>query len=65
MQYLSGSSPVEAVDTLLTTRETVFESLRKNLLKAQAQMKHFANKNRREIYYTEGDWVLVKLCAHR
>ena len=46
LQYIIGSSSVEAVDTLLTTWEEIFDSLRHKLLKAQARMKHFAYNNR-------------------
>lgn len=52
---------MDAVDTLLTSRETLFASLRKKLLKAQECMKHFADKYRREVCFEVGDSVMVKL----
>ena len=65
LQYITSSSSVEAVDTLLTTWEAVFDSLRHKLLKAQAQMKHFANNNHPKVHYAKGDWALVKLRPQR
>ena len=53
------------MDTLLTTWEAVFDSLRHKLLKAQAQMKHFANNNHPKVHYAKGDWALVKLRPQR
>lgn len=61
LQYIQGSLLVDAVDTLLTSRETLFASLRKKLLKAQECMKHFADKHRREVCFEVGDSVMVKL----
>ena len=61
LQYIIGSSSVEAVDRLLTTREAVFDSLCHKLLKAQARMKHFADNNHQEVHYAEDDMVMVKL----
>lgn len=45
--YLWGSSLVELVDSLLTTRATLHEQLQRWLAKTQAAMKHFANTHRR------------------
>jgi len=61
LQYITSSSSVEAVDTLLTTWEAVFDSLRHKLLKVKAQMKHFANNKHPEVHYAKGDWAMVKL----
>jgi len=64
-QYLAGKSNVEAVDTWLTTHDTMIKSLTKKLLKAQQRMKQIADKRRRDVEITEGDWVLVKLRPRR
>jgi hypothetical protein len=38
-QYLSGTTSIEALDSLLTNREIVLQTLRKKLLKAEEDMK--------------------------
>ena len=63
--YVLGSSRNEAVDTLLHSRAELHESLRRKLLKAQAEMKHFADKKRRDVQYEIGQLVYVKLRPHR
>lgn len=50
---------------MLTNREETFLSIRKKLLKAQAQMKHYADAKRRNMEYHPGDWVMLKLRPHR
>ena len=64
-QYIVRTSDVAAIDDMLTSREVVFTEVRKKLLKAQAIMKHNADKKRRDVHFKEGDWVMVKLCPHR
>nr|KYP47835.1 Transposon Ty3-I Gag-Pol polyprotein [Cajanus cajan] len=63
--YILGSSNIEAVDSVLTTREALYELLQKRLSKAQAAMKHSADSKRRDVYYKVGDWVYVKLRPYR
>jgi len=63
--YLSRTSNVDAVEDTLQTRDEVFATIRKKLLKAQATMKHTTDTKRREIEYQIGDWVLVKLRPFR
>jgi len=64
-QYITGSSTVDAVDDFLSNREKLFEKLRKKLLKAQGNMKHFADRNRRDVKFEVDDWVFVKLRPRR
>lgn len=64
-EYITGSSNVDAVEEMLTNREETFLSIRKKLLKAQAQMKHYADAKRRNVEYHPGDWVMLKLRPHR
>lgn len=65
LEYLSGTSNLNVVDEILTHKEEVFNSIRKNLIKAQASMKRHADAKRREIISEPGDWVLLKLCPYR
>ncbi|MCI97369.1 retrotransposable element Tf2 155 kDa protein type 2, partial [Trifolium medium] len=46
LQYLPGTTSIEALDTTLTDRETILKILRKKLLKAQEDMKKFADAHR-------------------
>ena len=54
-QYIAGSSSVDAVDDFLSNREELFEKLQRKLLKAQDNMKRFADLNRRDIEFEVGD----------
>ena len=58
---MARESNEEAVGTWLTTRDAMIQSLTKKLLKAQQRMKEIMDKQRREVQFTKGDWVLVKL----
>lgn len=63
--YLAGSSRIDSVDDLLTTRDEVFASIRWKLIKAQAYMKKTADAKCREVTYDLGSWVLLKLRPYR
>jgi len=64
-QYLVGSSSVEAVDSLLSTRQDMLITLRRKLQKVQDQMKASADGKRREVEYQVDDWVYVRLRPYR
>ncbi|KAI4347857.1 hypothetical protein L6164_008634 [Bauhinia variegata] len=64
-QYILGSSVVDVVDKVLSSREQLLLQLRDKLLKAQKQMKLYAGSKRRDMEYEIGDWVYVKLRPHR
>lgn len=64
-QYLLGSSPIKAVDSLLSSRQAMLNLLQKRLTKAQAIMKLNADSKRCDISYKVGDWVYVKLRPYR
>lgn len=51
----------EDSDTLLQSRDLALEVIKQNLLKAQQRMKHYADKNRQEISFVEGDMDYLKL----
>ena len=63
--YLRGSSRNEAVDAVLSTREEIYATLRRKLLKAQDTMKYYADKSRREAQYEVDQLVYVKLRPYR
>ncbi|WVZ01111.1 hypothetical protein V8G54_027180 [Vigna mungo] len=55
-QYLVGSSSMEAVDSLLSTRQDMLIALRQKLQKVQDQMKVIADGKRRKVEYQVDDW---------
>jgi hypothetical protein len=59
--YVTGSSSIDACDTVLSSREDILALLRKNLSKAHASMKANADKHRRDVNFEVGAWVFVKL----
>jgi hypothetical protein len=63
--YITGSSQIDACDDVLRTREEILALLRKNLTKAQTQMKLAADKHRREVDFPIGAWAYVKLQPYR
>jgi hypothetical protein len=65
MDYIAGTSLVDACDKVLTTRDEILALLCKNLLKAQARMKLYADKKRREVTFDVGSWVYVQLRPYR
>ena len=63
--YIARSSKIDAVDDLLLSRDEVFTTIRRKLLKAQASMKKTADAKRREVNYEPDSWVLLKLRPYR
>jgi hypothetical protein len=64
-RWVQGEVRVEAVQKELLDRDEAIRQLRAQLLRAQGRMKHFADKKRSERSFTIGEWVFVKLRAHR
>lgn len=67
-QLLKGTtipSSVEELNQMTVDRATILNDLKANLVKAQNQMKAYADKNRREVSYAVGDWVYLKLQPYR
>ena len=54
-------TPVEHLDQLLQERDTMLDEIQFNLVKAQQNMKHYANAKRRELSFEAGDLVFLKL----
>lgn len=65
LNYCSGSSAFEAVDTDLRSRDVILSQLRDNLLKSQTAMKFYADKNRTAMTFEPGQLVLLKLQPYR
>lgn len=63
--YILGSSPIEAVDSLLSHRKQLITKLQKTLSKTQARMKQIADTKRRDVSYAIDSWVYVKLRPYR
>jgi len=64
-QYLVGTSAVEVVDSLLSTRQDMINTLRKKLQKVQNHMKLEADSKRRMVEFHVDDWVYVRLRPYR
>ena len=60
-----GSSFIEALDSLLSSRKDLIAYLARQLTKAQRSMKHFADIHRCAVSYKVGEWVYVKLRPYR
>ena len=63
--YSAGTSTVEAVDAIRTSRDVIHQTLTRKLQKYQASMKRVADSHRRDLTYNIGDWVYVRLCPYR
>lgn len=63
--YTTGTSPVEAADSIFTTRQALHTKLQNCLLKAQMTMKNHADRHRRDVHFQLGDLVYVRLKPYR
>lgn len=63
-QYITGTSSVEGVDSLLASHQDMFQILKK-LECVQEHMKKDTNVHRMDVVFAISDWVYVKLCPHR
>uniref|UniRef100_A0A2N9HVX1 Integrase catalytic domain-containing protein n=1 Tax=Fagus sylvatica TaxID=28930 RepID=A0A2N9HVX1_FAGSY len=61
LEYIPGTTRVEAVDDYLYTRQQALSLLKTNLVAAQERMKLQADKNRTEREFLVGDWVYLRL----
>jgi hypothetical protein len=64
-RWLQGETRVEAVQRDLIDRDEALRQLKSQLLRAQEKMKHQADRKRTDRSYEVGEWVFVKLRAHR
>ncbi|KAE9602910.1 putative nucleotidyltransferase, Ribonuclease H [Lupinus albus] len=65
VRFTQGETRVEAVATELVDRDEALRQLKYHLLRAQQQMKKFADKKRKFLEFEKGDWVFIKLRPHR
>ncbi|MCH82977.1 Ty3/gypsy retrotransposon protein, partial [Trifolium medium] len=65
LRFLSNETKVAAVALELTERDEALNQLKSHLLRAQQQMKIYADKKRRDVQFAIGDWVFLKLRPHR
>lgn len=59
--YIPGDSAIEAVDRTLSAREEALQIIKRQLAKAQNQMKQMADKNISKREFEVGIWVFLKL----
>ncbi|MCH86314.1 hypothetical protein A2U01_0007169, partial [Trifolium medium] len=64
-RWLQGETKVEAVQRDLVDRDEALRQLKTQLVKAQEKMKSQADKKRLDRSFMVGEWVFVKLRAHR
>ncbi|KAJ0668240.1 putative nucleotidyltransferase, Ribonuclease H [Helianthus annuus] len=65
LSYVPGTSNLQAVDEYLSDRDKLLRELRSNLVVAQSRMKSWADSKRREVEYSVGDLVYVRLQPYR
>ncbi|GKC68033.1 transposon Tf2-12 polyprotein [Tanacetum coccineum] len=65
LTYVPGTSKVQAVEEFLIDRDKVLHDLRSNLLAANDRMKSKADSRRREVEFSVGDLVYLKLQPYR
>lgn len=65
LSYVPGTTHIHAVDKTLRDRDSILKDLRRNLVVAQNRMKTQADHHRREVVFTVGDYVYLKLQPYR
>lgn len=65
LHYLSNETKVQAVALELLDRDEALAQLKMHLLRAQQQMKKYADLSRRDVKFEVGEWVFLKLRPHR
>ncbi|KAI5423285.1 hypothetical protein KIW84_046321 [Lathyrus oleraceus] len=65
IRFSQGETRVEAVASDLVDQGEALRKLKHNLLRAQQQMKKYADKKRRDVSFEMGEWVFLKLKPHR
>ena len=65
IHYQRGETMVESTAQNLVDRDEALRQLKHNLQRAQTSMKQRADAHRRDVTFSIGDWVYVKLRPHR
>ncbi|CAM8926606.1 unnamed protein product [Rhodiola kirilowii] len=65
LDYEPRTSPIAAVNDLLSNRTTMLHQLRSNLLRAQQRMSQQTNLHRSDTEFAIDDWVLLHLQPYR
>ncbi|KAL7090674.1 hypothetical protein ACP275_12G056400 [Erythranthe tilingii] len=65
LDYVPGTSRVQAVDEYLRDRDAILCELKHNVIIARNRMKCKADQHRREVSFDEGDCVYLKLQPYR
>ncbi|KAJ4786652.1 polyprotein [Rhynchospora pubera] len=61
LPYKQGDSNIAAVDTCLKDRDDLLRDVRQRLLQAQQRMKTGYDRSHRDVSYSVGQWVLLRL----
>ncbi|KAJ9543643.1 hypothetical protein OSB04_023350 [Centaurea solstitialis] len=65
VRYSLGETRVEQVAADLVDRDEALVQLKHHLVRAQQQMKKYADKKRKNVEFQVGEWVFLKLRPHR
>ena len=65
MDYVPGTTKVDAVDHLLKTRSEVLSLPKHDLFVAQSKMKLQADQHRLDKSFNVGEWVYLRLQPYR
>ncbi|KAL0361121.1 UNVERIFIED_CONTAM: Retrovirus-related Pol polyprotein from transposon opus [Sesamum radiatum] len=63
--YSAGSTKVASLDSTFTVQAQLLPTIKANLFRARQRMSQQAYTHRRDISFSEGDWVYLKLQTHR
>ena len=58
---MPGTTRVGALDSLLSRRQAILDTLKVHLVATQARMKTQADRHRQERSFVVGDWVFLRL----
>ena len=65
IDYVPGTTPVTAVDSILNSRQHILTLLKQNLVDAQARMKRQSDLHKTERVFKVGDWVYLRLQPYK
>ncbi|KAK9230741.1 hypothetical protein WN944_023713 [Citrus x changshan-huyou] len=61
LSYVPGTTHIPAVDETLRDRDSILKDIRRNLVVAPNRMKTQSDHHRREVVFTVGDYIYLKL----